>query len=630
MDIDRREFLRLGATATAATAAAGIAPPLLRAVPEMRPEVPGMEIEEATIAELQAAMAAGRLSAVRLTRTYEHRIEALDRNGPSLNSILQVNPDAGSIARGLDRERRAGQVRGPLHGIPVLLKDNIDTADQMMTTAGSLALVGPAPAQDATVAANLRAAGAIVLGKTNMSEWANFRSFHSSSGWSGRGGQCRNPYYLDRNPCGSSSGSGIASSANLTAGSVGTETDGSIVCPASICGIVGIKPTVGLTSRAGVVPISHSQDTIGPHARTVADAATLLGGMASKDPDPRDPATNDNRDKVYSDYTQFLDPTGLSGARIGVARKGVTGYSEETDGVLESAIHSIQNAGATVVDPADIPTIDQINQGAEEITVLVYEFKRDLNAYLASRNGVPIVTLADAIAFNLDHKDSELKWFGQEWSEFAESAPYSEADYNTALAEERRIGGPDGIDAALAKDNLDALIAPTGSPAWPTDLVNGDHFTGASSSPAAIAGHPIVNVPMGDSFGLLRRALVLRHRLERAGLDQARLGLRGRCECADEAAVPADVAHRRSGEAAAPREVVLGGIAACGVELVQVSAREEALALGNVKVQLAGEIEPGNPVRPDVTLFNRVRLAFELEGVGQEEAGHLVERFKGR
>src|SRR5437773_1625747 len=423
MDIDRREFLRLGATATAATAAAGIAPPLLRAVPEMRPEVPGMEIEEATIAELQAAMAAGRLSAVRLTRTYEHRIEALDRNGPSLNSILQVNPDAGSIARGLDRERRAGQVRGTLHGIPVLLKDNIDTADRMMTTAGSLALVGPAPAQDATVAANLRAAGAIILGKTNMSEWANFRSFHSSSGWSGRGGQCRNPYYLDRNPCGSSSGSGIASSANLTAGSVGTETDGSIVCPASICGIVGIKPTVGLTSRAGVVPISHSQDTIGPHARTV-------------------------------------------------------------------------------VDPADIPTIDQINQGAEEITVLVYEFKRDLNAYLASRNGVPIATLADAIAFNLDHKDSELKWFGQEWFEFAESDPYSEADYNAALAEERRIGGPDGIDAALAKDNLDALIAPTGSPAWPTDLVNGDHFTGASSSPAAIAGYPVINVPAGMAFGL--------------------------------------------------------------------------------------------------------------------------------
>src|SRR5437762_5082288 len=488
MDIDRREFLRLGATATAATAAAGIAPPLLRAVPEMRPEVPGMEIEEATIAELQAAMAAGRLSAVRLTRTYEHRIEALDRNGPSLNSILQVNPDAGSIAGGLGGERRAGQVRGPLHGIPVRLKDNSDTADQMMTTAGSLALVGPAPAQDATVAANLRAAGAIILGKTNMSEWANFRSFHSSSGWSGRGGQCRNPYYLDRNPCGSSSGSGIASSANLTAGSVGTATDGSIVCPASICGIVGIKPTVGLTSRAGVVPISHSQDTIGPHARTVADAATLLGGMASKDPAPRDPATNDNRDKVYSDYTQFLDPTGLSGARIGVARKGVTGYSEETDAVLESAIHSIQNAGATVVDPADIPTIDQINQGAEEITVLVYEFKRDLNAYLASRSGVPIATLAEAIAFNLDHKDSELKWFGQEWFEFAESDPYSEADYNAALAEERRIGGPDGIDAALAKDNLDALIAPTGSPAWPTDLVNGDHFTGASSSPAAFAG----------------------------------------------------------------------------------------------------------------------------------------------
>src|SRR5205809_2709149 len=341
MDIDRREFLRLGATATAATAAAGIAPPLLRAVPDMRPDVPGMEIEEATIAELQAAMAAGRLSAVRLTRTYEHRIEALDRNGPSLNSILQVNPDAGSIARGLDRERRAGQVRGPLHGIPVLLKDNIDTADQMMTTAGSLALVGPAPAQDATVAANLRAAGAVILGKTNLSEWANFRSFHSSSGWCGRGGQCNNPYAIDRNPCGSSSGSGAAAAANLCAAALATETDGSIVCPASLNGIAAIKPTLGLTSRAGVVPISHTQDTVGPHTRTVADAAAVLTAIASQTLAGRDAATGGvplgwrgrPRPALPADYTQFVNPDGLRGARLGVTRQGVDDASPSV-GVL--------------------------------------------------------------------------------------------------------------------------------------------------------------------------------------------------------------------------------------------------------------------------------------------------------
>jgi len=495
--IGRRGFLQLG-TAAAATQ------PLLHLdhLTGRRPAVPGVEIEEATVARLQADMAAGRLTALRLVRLYLARIEAIDRRGPKLNSVIEVNPDAEAIARRLDDERRRGRVRGPLHGIPILLKDNIDTADRMQTTAGSLALVGAAPAQDATVVSRLRAAGVVVLGKTNLSEWANFRSFHSASGWSGRGGQTKNPYVLDRNPCGSSSGSGAAASANLCAVSVGTETDGSIVCPATANGVVGIKPTVGLTSRAGVVPISHSQDTIGPHGRTVADAAALLGGMVSLVADPRDPATAARRDLVHGDYRQFVDQNGLRGARIGVARAGVTGYSEETDGVYDAAVEAMRAAGAVIVDPADIPTIDQINAGAEEVTVLVYEFKRDLNAYLATRTGVPVHSLAEAIAFNQAHADVELKWFLQEWFDFAESDPFSAAEYEAALAEARRIGGADGIDAVLVEHDLDAIVAPTGSPAWTTDLVNGDHFLGASSAPAAIAGYPLINVPAGDAFGL--------------------------------------------------------------------------------------------------------------------------------
>jgi amidase len=447
-------------------------------------------------------MAAGRLTARTLVGRYLDRIRQIDRRGPRLNSVIEINPEAESIARALDRERRRGHVRGPHHGIPILLKDNIDTADRMMTTAGSLALVGDPPAQDATVAARLRAAGAVILGKTNLSEWANFRSFHSASGWSGRGGQTRNPYVLDRNPCGSSSGSGAAASANLCAAAVGTETDGSIVCPATANGVVGIKPTVGLTSRAGVVPIAHSQDTVGPHGRTVADAAAVLGGLASTEADPRDPATAPHRDLVFADYTQFLDGDGLRGARIGVARAGVTGYSEETDRVFDAAVEAMRGAGAIIVDPADIPTIDQINAGAEEVTVLVYEFLRDLDAYLATRTGVPVASLAEAIAFNQAHADQELKWFGQEWFELAASDPHSQAEYEAALAEARRIGGTDGIDAVLRQHDLDGIVAPTGSPPWTTDLVNGDHFLGASSAPAAIAGYPLVDVPAGDAFGL--------------------------------------------------------------------------------------------------------------------------------
>jgi amidase len=506
--LDRKKLLRIGAAAAATPAVAGALAERARA--DGRRRNPADELEEVTIAQLQRAMAQGRLDARSLVRGYLARIEAIDKHGPKLNAVIELNPDALEIARELDRERKKGNVRGPLHGIPILLKDNIDTGDKMQTTAGSLGLVGAPAPRDSTVASKLRAAGAVILGKTNLSEWANFRSTHSSSGWSGRDGQARNAYVLDRNPCGSSSGSGVAPSANLTAVSIGTETDGSIVCPASINSVVGIKPTVGLVSRAGVVPIAASQDTVGPYGRTVADAAAVLGAIASKTPDPRDSATNDNRDKVFTDYTQFLDANGLKGARIGVARKGVSGYSEETDRVFDAAIEAIKAAGAAVVD-ADIPTIDQINAGAEEITVLIFEFKRDLNAYLATRSGVPITSLASAIAFNLAHAEQELKWFGQEWFEISEAltdiingGTITMEKYLAALAAARKLGGADGIDAALnhATGRLDALIAPTASPSWPIDLVNGDHFLGASSSPAAIAGYPLVAVPAGDAFGL--------------------------------------------------------------------------------------------------------------------------------
>jgi len=517
MDVDRRDFLVLGAAAAAATAAAGLIgarggtpsqEPTLQAL-----RAPAPQIEEATIAELQAAMAAGSLTALSLVRMYLARIQTLDRSGPHLNSILELNPDAESIAMALDAERRRGEVRGPLHGIPILLKDNIDTADRMITAAGSLALVGAAPAQDSTVAAKLRDAGAVLLGKTNLSEWANFRSFFSSSGWSGRGGQCNNPYVLDRNPCGSSSGSGAAPSANLCAASIGTETDGSIVCPANANGVVGIKPTVGLVSRAGVVPISHSQDTVGPHGRTVADAAAVLGAIASVEPDTRDPATSTgptgDRGAVYSDYVQFVDPNGLDGARIGIPRAGVTdSLTEEVSRAFDAAVAAIEGAGATIVDPADIPTIDQINASFEELVVLVFEFKRDLNAYLATRSDVALDregfdrTLGGLIAFNLAHADEELKWFGQEWFELAEAEIFDQPTYDAAAPEARRIGGPDGIDAVLQENTLDALISPTDSPSWTTDLVNGDHFIFGTSAPAAIAGYPIINVPMGNAFGL--------------------------------------------------------------------------------------------------------------------------------
>src|SRR5579884_2461279 len=395
---------------------------------------PLSQMEEVTIAELQAAMRAGQVTAHQIVEMYLERIATFDRGGPMLNAVLEINPDALAIADALDRERREQGPRGPLHGIPVLLKDNIATTDQMETTAGSLALLGSRPPRDAFVARKLREAGAVILGKANLSEWANFRSTSSSSGWSGRGGQTRNPYVLDRSPCGSSSGSAVAVAASLAAASLGTETDGSILCPSSINGIVGIKPTVGLTSRAGVVPIAHSQDTVGPMARTVADAALLLGAITGVD--ERDPATRESQGKFYRDYTRFLDKDGLRGARIGIARKQYFGYSAKSDAIAEAAIERLREAGAIIIDNADIPTAQQMAESKAEKTVLLYEFKADLNAYLAELLDSPVRTMADVIAFNKAHAEQELLYFGQELMLLAEETTSLEAEeYIAALAE---------------------------------------------------------------------------------------------------------------------------------------------------------------------------------------------------
>ncbi|HEX7102499.1 MAG TPA: amidase [Nitrolancea sp.] len=463
---------------------------------------PHEEIEERTFVELQARMESGELSAGSLLAAYVERIEQLDRRGPELRSVLELNPDAPAIADALDRERRERGPRGPLHGIPILVKDNIDTADRMMTTAGSLALEGSHAPQDAFVVERLRQAGAIIAGKANLSEWANFRSSHSSSGWSGRGGQGKNPYALDRNPCGSSSGSGQSVSANLIAAALGTETDGSIVCPSNNNGIVGIKPTVGLTSRAGVIPISQSQDTVGPMTRTVADAAALLGAIAGVD--PRDPATAASAGQFHSDYTRFLDENGLKGARIGVVRAVYSGYSRAADAIVEQAIQVMRDLGAIIVDPADIPTAKELKSNDAEFEVMLFEFKAGLNAYLATLGpNAPVRTLEEVIRFNQENAAREMPYFGQENFEKAqEKGPLTERAYLDALATSRRLSREQGIDAVMNAHNLDALIAATGAPAWPTDLVNGDHFSGSSSGPAAMAGYPLISVPAGYAFGL--------------------------------------------------------------------------------------------------------------------------------
>jgi amidase len=456
----------------------------------------------ASLAQLQQRMAAGTLSSEALTRAAFARIRAIDAHGPALHTVLQANPDALAIAATLDA-KRGRQARGPLYGVPVLLKDNVDTGDAERTTAGSLALTSAPAAHDATVVARLRAAGAVILGKTNLSEWANFRSAHASSGWSGVGGQTKNPYALDRNPCGSSAGSAAAVAAGLAPLAVGTETDGSIICPASMNGIVGIKPTLGLVSRAGIVPISTNQDTAGPMARSVADAAALLTAMAGSD--ARDPATVD-ADRHATDYTRFLDPDGLNGKRIGVVR-ALGGIEPNADRVLNEAIKVMRAQGAIIVDPVVVPHAGDL--GDAENTVLQYDFKHDIDVYLATRKGLPVHTLADLIAFDNAHAAQEMPWFGQELFEQAEArGPLTDQTYLDALAKEKQLSGPEGIDAALKAQHLDALLAPSWGPAFMTDLVLGDHVVsgdptiGGPSQLAAVAGYPSLTLPAGWAHGL--------------------------------------------------------------------------------------------------------------------------------
>ena len=505
-EVQRRDFLKAGVLAGAAglpalradsAAAAGPAtvPPAGGAWP-----VPPFAHAGAGVAELAAAQTRGELTAVGLVEAYFARMDAVDSGGPRLSSVIERNPDAAAIAATLDAERKAGRVRGPLHGIPVLLKDNIDTADRMRTSAGSLALAESIAPRDAFLVARLREAGAVILGKTNLSEWANFRSNASSSGWSARGGQTKNPHALDRNPCGSSSGSGAAVAADLCAVAVGTETDGSIICPSRACGIVGIKPTVGLVSRSGIIPISRSQDTAGPMARSVADAAALLSAMTGVD--ARDPATAAAGGHVAPDYTAFLDRDALRGARLGVVRD-MFGSNPQTLRVMEEALAVLRALGAELVDPVVFPTQGKFDE--DEYEVLLYEFKAGIADYLATLGAdAPVRTLADLIGFNERHREREMPFFGQEiFLAAEEKGPLTTPAYLEALARCRRMSRDEGIDAVMAAHRLDACIAPSGGTAHLTDLVNGDYWTGVGSSTfAAVSGYPHVTVPAGDAFGL--------------------------------------------------------------------------------------------------------------------------------
>ncbi len=501
--MNRRSFVRRSIAggvglATVNVAVAKVASPANNSPTSASPAA--SELDELTIADLRAGMASGKYTAVSLARGYLDRIDAIDKHGPAINSVIELNPDALSIAAEVDKERKArGSGGRPLHGIPVLIKDNIDTHDRMTTTAGSLALGGSSPLQDSTIAKKLREAGAVILGKTNLSEWANLRSSHSSSGWSGRGGQTKNPYVLDRNPCGSSSGTGAAIAANFSAIGIGTETDGSVVCPSNANSLVGIKPTVGLISRAGIIPIAHSQDTAGPMCRTVTDAAILLGALTGID--SRDEATKASAGKSFADYTKFLDANSLKGARIGIHRKGF-GFNDAVDKLMNDCIDIIKKRGAVIVDPADIPTAGKFDDS--ELEVLLYEFKADLNSYLASLGpGAPVKSLKEVIDFNEQYRDREMPYFGQDLFIKAQAkGPLTDKAYRDALAKNHRMSRKEGIDFVMDKNKLDALIAPTGGPGWTTDWINGDHFTGGYSTASAVAGYPHITVPAGYVFGM--------------------------------------------------------------------------------------------------------------------------------
>jgi amidase len=511
--VDRRTFFRHSAVLGAAAGAAGCvhggtpasaanAASGATSAPSA-PEVPPFELDELTLADLQQRQQRGEDSAVSLVHKYLGRIEALDRRGPALHHVIELNPEAEAIARRLDDERKAGHVRGPLHGVPVLLKDNIGTADRMTTTAGSLALEGSIPARDAFVAARLRDAGAILLGKANMSEWANFRSLHPSNGWSGRGGQAKNPYALDRDPSGSSSGSAGAVAANLVPLALGSETDGSVTSPAASCGLVGLKPTVGLWSRAGIIPLSHTQDTAGPMTRTVTDAAILLGLIVGADAD--DPASHASLERGQRDYTRFLDARGLAGARLGVPRKTLYGASFAADRIAEQALATMKELGAVIVEPVELEGAEELNKA--ELEVLLYEFKADLNAYLAALGAkAPVKSLADAIKFNQANRAREMPYFQQEIFEKAqEKGPLTDKAYLDALATCGRLARTQGIDAIMEQHQLDAIVAPTQGPPTLIDLVNGSYWSGGPASSTlfpAVAGYPHITVPGGQVFGL--------------------------------------------------------------------------------------------------------------------------------
>lgn len=491
----RRSFFKTTALGGSVLAISGIAACTTETKQEVEINLAEFEFNEITVDELQQKMESGELTSVKICQKYLDRIKQVD---PVLKSVIELNPDALEIAQKLDEERKEGRIRGSLHGIPILLKDNIDTGDKMQTTAGSLALEGNIAPKDAFIIKKMRDAGAVVLGKTNLSEWANFRSETSSSGWSGRGGQVRNPFCLDRSPCGSSSGTGAAVSANLCAIGIGTETNGSIVCPSGVNGVVGIKPTLGMWSRQGIIPIAHSQDTAGPMARTVKDAAILLGALAESD--PADAETHLESGDIFTDYTQFLDVNGLQGKRIGIASEMI-GFNTKVDALFKQAVEVLKTNGAEIIE--EVKFENRRKWGDPSYQVLLYEFKADLNKYLQEHPGAPVKSMEEIIEFNKNNADREMPWFDQEIFELAQAkGDLTTEEYLTALKDSKKYSGKEGIDAVMKKHNLDAIIAQTNGPAWTIDWINGDHFSGGSSSPAAISGYPNITVPMGYVEGL--------------------------------------------------------------------------------------------------------------------------------